>query len=110
MQNKMKRQLRFVKPDATEDELDKWTRDPQEAQKLIREKVIGTAHKKIQNTVDDIQNKHRDILRLEQSVEELFQLFTELATLIQAQGEMLDNIEANLKDANDYMEKAEVHL
>lgn len=23
---------------------------------------------------------------------------------------MLDNIEANLKDANDYMEKAEVHL
>jgi len=66
MQNKMKRQLRFVKPDATEDELDKWTRDPQEAQKLIREKVIGTAHKKIQNTVDDIQNKHRDILRLEQ--------------------------------------------
>lgn len=23
---------------------------------------------------------------------------------------MLDNIEANLNDANDYMEKAEVHL
>ena len=30
--------------------------------------------------------------------------------LIQAQGEMLDNIEANLEDANDYMEKAEDSL
>ena len=37
-------------------------------------------------------------------------MFQELATLIQAQGEMLDNIEANLNDANDYLEKAEVHL
>ena len=41
---------------------------------------------------------------------ELFELFQELATLIQAQGEMLDNIEANLEDANDYMEKAETQL
>jgi syntaxin 1B/2/3 len=30
--------------------------------------------------------------------------------LIQAQGEMLDNIEANLEDANDYVEKAETQL
>jgi len=30
--------------------------------------------------------------------------------MIQEQGEMLDNIEANLESANDYMEKAEDHL
>ena len=30
--------------------------------------------------------------------------------MIQAQGEMLDNIEANMQDANDYMEKAEDNL
>jgi syntaxin 1B/2/3 len=30
--------------------------------------------------------------------------------LIQAQGEMLDNIEANLGEANDYLEKAESNL
>lgn len=33
-----------------------------------------------------------------------------MATLIQAQGEMLDNIEANLEDANEYLEKAEDNL
>eukprot|EP00347_Sterkiella_histriomuscorum_P008633 403344351 len=110
MQTRIKRQLRIVKTDATEEELEQLARDPEAAQALIKEKVIGTAHRKIQNTVDDIQNKYRDILRLEQSVEELFQLFQELATLIQNQGELLDNIEANLQDANDYMEKAETHL
>ena len=30
--------------------------------------------------------------------------------MIQAQGEILDNIEANIEDTNDYMEKAQVNL
>ncbi len=66
MQSKIKRQLKFAKADATEEELEQLARDPEAAQKLIREKVIGPAHRKIQNTVDDIQNKYKDIIRLEQ--------------------------------------------
>lgn len=72
MQARVKRQLRIVKPDASDEQLDQLVQDPEAAQQLIKERVIGTAHRKIQNTVDDIQNKYRDILRLEQSVEELF--------------------------------------
>jgi t-SNARE complex subunit (syntaxin) len=49
-------------------------------------------------------------LALEKSVNELFELFQELAQLVQMQGEMLDNIEQNLTEANDYMEKAETNL
>ena len=30
--------------------------------------------------------------------------------MIQAQGEVLDNIEANLEEADDYLESATVHL
>ena len=41
---------------------------------------------------------------------ELFELFQELAVLVQAQGEILDNIEQNLIDTNDYLEKAENNL
>jgi len=67
MQSKIKRQLKIAKRDATEEELDQLARDPEAAQKLIREQVIGkTAHVKIQNAVDDIQNKYKDILKLEQ--------------------------------------------
>lgn len=66
MQSKIKRQLKIAKKDATEEELDQLCRDPEAAQKVIRDQVIGPAHRKIQNAVDDIQNKYRDILKLEQ--------------------------------------------
>ena len=64
----------------------------------------------MKNTVSDIQEKYAAILKLEQSVNELFELFQELAQLVQAQGEMLDNIEANLTETENYLEKAETHL
>lgn len=67
-------------------------------------------HTKLKTTVADIESKYKDILLLEQNVNELFELFQELSTLIQAQGEQLDNIESNMDDAIDYVEKAEVHL
>jgi len=77
----------------------------------MQQQVMGsTAHRKVQNTVNDINAKYEAILKLEQSVNELFDLFQELANLIQMQGEMLDNIESNLAEANDYLEKAESHL
>jgi syntaxin 1B/2/3 len=65
MQDNIKRQLKIVKRDATEEELDRLARDPEAAQAVMRERLIGPAHKKIQNAVDDIQNKYRDILKLE---------------------------------------------
>lgn len=54
MQARVKRQLRIVKPDASDEQLDQLVQDPEAAQQLIKERVIGTAHRKIQNTVDDI--------------------------------------------------------
>ena len=113
VQQKIKRQLKIAIKDAKEEDLEELARDPERAQQVIQEQVVGQragVHSKIKTTVDDIQNKYKDILRLEQNVNDLFELFQELAVLIQAQGEMLDNIEANLEDATDYVEKAEVHL
>ena len=41
---------------------------------------------------------------------EPFELFSELAQLVQQQGENLDNIEANLIETENYLEKAETNL
>ena len=57
-----------------------------------------------------IQNKFEAILKLEKSVNELFELFQEMAVLVQAQGEMLENIEKNLQDTVTYTEKAEKNM
>ena len=75
---KIRRQLKIVKTDATEEELDEIARDPERAQEILQvEGVISRqqVHSKVQNAVDDIQNKYNDILKLEQNVNELFELF-----------------------------------
>jgi len=54
VQSRIKRQLRIAKTDATEEELESLARDPEAAQKVFQEQIMGTAHKKIQNTVSDI--------------------------------------------------------
>ena len=109
-QDKIKRQIAIVKPDADETEINELAQDPDATSRLLNEQIIGTAHKKIQNAVDDIDKKYKDILRLEKGVEEVYQLFLDLETLINAQGEMLDSILTNMQDANDYVKKANVKL
>ena len=77
---------------------------------MLDQQLLGKAHSKVKNAVSDIQKKYLAIKRLEKSVYEVYELQQELATLVEAQGEKLDSIEAHWRDTNDYLEKAEQHL
>jgi t-SNARE complex subunit (syntaxin) len=110
VQNKLKRQIAIVKPEAGDDEIDELVKDPERAMKLVTEQISGKVHRKLQNAVDDIQSKYQMILKLENSVEEVYQLTLNLNILIQTQGEMLNTIEKNLEEANDYVESGEKKL
>lgn len=52
----------------------------------MQRKIYGQASITLKNTVSDIQDKFRDIQKLEASVNQCVALFNELATLVQAQG------------------------
>lgn len=54
--------------------------------------------------------KYQDIVALEQSVAELHQMFLDFALLTEQQGELLDQIEFNVKNAADYVEEANVQV
>lgn len=53
-----------------------------------------------------IENKHKDILRLEQSIQELHQLFLDMAILVESQGELIDQIEYNVSQSVAYTREA----
>jgi len=110
VEDKIKRQLKIIKPELTDEELEVQSKDREATSKILNQQIMGKAHRRIVNAVQDIQSKYEDIKKLEQGVEEIFKLFNDLATLIQLQGEMLDSIEANVQQANDYMGKAIKHL
>jgi syntaxin 1A len=59
-------------------------------------------------TLADIEARHNDILKLEQSIKELHDMFMDMAMLVESQGEMIDNIENNINSTVDYVESAKV--
>lgn len=54
-------------------------------------------------TYSDVQDKHQAILRLEASIQELAELFQDMALLVSSQGEMLDRIERNVSSTVGYV-------
>ena len=60
--------------------------------------------------LSDVRDKHDDIVALEASIAQLFQLFQDMATLVEVQGEMLDVIEHNVATTKAYTAKAAVDL
>lgn len=108
-QNKIKRQLKIVKPDLNDEELEELSKDADAGKKLISEMVMGP-HTTLKAAVSDIKKKYEEILKLERSVMQVHKLFEDLAMLVHDQILMMDNIEHNLKSANNYLEKSEKRL
>lgn len=65
VQNRIKKQLKVIKEDATEEELNELAANPEECKQLMQKQVMGQAHSKMKNTVSDIEEKYKAILRLE---------------------------------------------
>lgn len=65
---------------------------------------------KKRQTYTKVAGKYQDILALEQSVSELHQMFLDFALLTEQQGELVDQIEFNVKSAADYVEDANVDV
>ena len=56
------------------------------------------------------KDKYQDVLILEKSVAELNQMFLDFAVLIEQQGEMLDQIEFQVKSASDFVDEGNVNM
>ncbi|XP_061458972.1 syntaxin-2 isoform X2 [Rhineura floridana] len=56
--------------------------------------------------LDEIESRHKDIIKLESSIQELHEMFMDMAMLVEVQGEMVNSIEKNVMNAADYVEHA----
>lgn len=107
IKKKLKRQVHIVKPDATDDEIEAVMRNEGGRDQLYRETILaGGVNDRISNAYQNVVGKYQDVLTLEQSVAELHQMFLDFAVLTEQQGELLDQIEYQVKSAADYVEDA----
>uniref|UniRef100_A0A1I7ZTM5 t-SNARE coiled-coil homology domain-containing protein n=1 Tax=Steinernema glaseri TaxID=37863 RepID=A0A1I7ZTM5_9BILA len=68
------------------------------------------AHHDKQILYEEAKSRHEDILRLESSIQELHEIFQDMAMLVESQGQIVDNIELNVGTAADFANKASVNV
>uniref|UniRef100_A0A3Q1LXU8 Syntaxin-1A n=1 Tax=Bos taurus TaxID=9913 RepID=A0A3Q1LXU8_BOVIN len=56
--------------------------------------------------LSEIETRHSEIIKLENSIRELHDMFMDMAMLVESQGEMIDRIEYNVEHSVDYVERA----
>lgn len=60
--------------------------------------------------LSEIESRHKELLELESRIREIQELFFQMAYLVEEQGHMLDNIEANVCATHDYVDRATVQI
>jgi len=106
VKEKLTRQAKIYDNALSPEELEEIVNDPEGMAKLISSKMIQGVNNKMQNAVSDIQDKYRDIIKLEKSVETMHQMFLDMALLVHANAELLNSIELNVTETRSYVKKA----
>jgi len=108
IREKAYRQVQLVSPDAKPADIDELLNQGDAPTETIFTQVImeDRKHKNAQQTLDYLQEKHNDILELEQNIVQLNQLFTDMAGLVATQGELIEQIEYSVMQSEAYTEDA----
>ncbi|XP_058457102.1 syntaxin-1A isoform X3 [Malaya genurostris] len=61
-------------------------------------------------TLADIEARHADIIKLENSIRELHDMFMDMAMLVESQGDMVDRIEYQVEQSRDYVAQGQQEL
>ncbi|XP_066536478.1 syntaxin-11a [Hoplias malabaricus] len=60
--------------------------------------------------LSEIENRHKELLELESRIKDIHDLFFQLALLVEQQGAMVDNIEANVCATQEYVERGKAEI
>jgi len=96
--------------DLTEEESKQIIENPNLLQEMLKSKLLSGAHQNLKNALYDIEERHKDLLNLERNVNDIHRIFIDLALLVSLQGEIIDNIESNVKSAKEAVFQAEDDL
>lgn len=105
----LERQIKIANPDATADDIVSAIAQAERGgsavftQQLLRQQTA-------QSTLTAVQERHEDIRRLAQSVQELSDLFQEMQSLLDHQAKVLGEIEVTSYDVVDQIEQGEKHV
>ncbi|RPD66276.1 t-SNARE [Lentinus tigrinus ALCF2SS1-6] len=97
---RVERQFRIVKPDATPDEVAAVVNDTDGAGAQIFTQALSssTRYGESRMVYREVQDRHQDIQKIERTLEELAQMFNDMSVLIAQQDEAIDHIQKTGQD------------
>ncbi|XP_054227369.1 syntaxin-2 isoform X3 [Homo sapiens] len=100
---RIQRQLEITGRTTTDDELEEMLESGKPS--IFTSDIISDSQITRQ-ALNEIESRHKDIMKLETSIRELHEMFMDMAMFVETQGEMINNIERNVMNATDYVEHA----
>ncbi|ORX68631.1 t-SNARE [Linderina pennispora] len=103
---RLERQYRIARPDATDEEIAAAIESDQAgqvfAQSVMHSSRIGEARRVLR----DVEERQADIRKIEKTVNELSEMFLEVNDMVNRQQEMIDSIENAVEDTHVHVEDA----
>jgi syntaxin 1B/2/3 len=110
---RMERQFKIVKPDATPEEVRAVVNDEQGGQVFSQALMNSNRYGESRAAYREVQERHQDIQRIEKTLGELAQLFNDMSVLVEQQDETItaietqaDTVQKDMETGLGYTEKA----
>jgi len=103
VKKKVTRQVKIVKEDATPEEIDQVMKSAGGTGAMFKSAILKSANNEVVEAYSQAADQYQDVLRLEESMQELHQMFVDFALLTEQQGELLDQIEYQVHAASEYI-------
>eukprot|EP01083_Nonionella_stella_P195036 718806_1 len=110
VRDKQMRQIHFLKDDIKDNDIERLERcDYQQRQQWI-EKTMQLADDRTLDRLIDLEDQRDEMLKIEQSIRELKELYETLHTLVVDQGMLIDEVEKHVEHARDQVQQGLGHL
>lgn len=106
---RMERQFKIVKPDATPEEVRAVVNDENGGQIFSQALMNSNRYGESRAAYREVQERHQDIKRIEQTIAELAQLFNDMSMLVEQQDETINTIQATAEIVEKDMETGLQH-
>ncbi len=79
-------------------------------EQMFKQAILDQGRGLILDTVEEIQERHKAVRELERKLLDLHQIFLDMSVLVDAQGEMIDDIQEQVAKSTEYVKQGQVAL
>ena len=79
-------------------------------EQMFKQAILDQGRGLILDTVEEIQERHKAVRELERRLLDLHQIFLDMSVLVDAQGEMIDDIQEQVSKSTEYVKQGQVAL